>query len=126
MLEQLDNSELVIVANDSQKTAVELGQAGDLALATTVKKSNDKSNADKALDVLAYAKQKQLATIYISLKAPYQLEQFTNTADWVLACFDGNAYQITGSNEYTGAVFNGLTQIISGQINATGHLPITI
>ncbi|MBU2923143.1 glycoside hydrolase family 3 protein [Colwellia sp. 1_MG-2023] len=126
MLEQLDNSELVIVANDSQKTAVELGQAGDLALATTLKKSSDKSNADKALDVLAYAKQKQLATIYISLKAPYQLEQFTNTADWVLACFDGNAYQVSGSDEYTGAVFNGLTQIISGQISATGHLPITI
>jgi beta-N-acetylhexosaminidase len=128
MLEQLDSSELVIVANDSQKTAVEMGQAGDLVHATLASAAtvNDKSNADKALDVLAYAKQKQLATIYISLKAPYQLERFTNIADWVLACFDGNAYQITGSKEYTGAVFNGLTQIISGQISATGHLPITI
>jgi len=126
IFEQLANSELVIVANDSQKTAVELGQAGDLALTKTTKKMDDKSNADKALDVLAYAKQKQLATIYISLKAPYQLAQFTNSADWVLACFDGNAYKITGSKEYTGAVFNGLTQIISGQISATGHLPITI
>jgi beta-N-acetylhexosaminidase len=123
VFEQLDNSDLVIVANDSQKTAVEIGQAGDLVHSTTI---DNKSSADQALSVLAYAKQKQVASIYISLKAPYQLVQFTNTADWVLASFDGNVYQATKSNEYTGAVFNGLAQIITGKISATGHLPITI
>jgi len=122
MFDKIKSNDLVIVANDSQKTAVEMGQTGDLANKSIV---NDKSGADKALSALAYAKQKQIATIYISLKAPYQLQPFTDTADWVLACFDGNTYEINES-EYTGAVFTGLTQVITGKIKATGHLPITI
>ncbi|MBB6542417.1 glycoside hydrolase family 3 protein [Thalassotalea piscium] len=123
MFAQLDNTELVIVANDSQKTAVEIGQASDLTIQSV---NLDKTAADHALSVLAYAKQKQLPAIYISLKAPYQLAQYTATADWVLASFDGNAYQIKDSDGYTGAVFNSLAEIITGEVSATGHLPITL
>jgi beta-N-acetylhexosaminidase len=123
MHQRIDNSELVIVANDSQKTAVETGQASDLINAKII--SNMKS-ADQALSILSYAKEKDLATIYISLNAPYQLEKFTDIADWVLASFDGNAYQEPETHKYTGPVFNALAQIITGQIATMGHLPITV
>jgi len=120
---QIDNTELVIVANDSQKTAVEIGQAGDVVHSLV---SDGASDADQALNVLKYAKQQQLSTIYISLKAPYQLEKFNNIADWVLASFDGSSYKMAGSDKHTGAVFDSLAQIITGKIKAKGSLPITI
>ncbi|MCF2947808.1 glycoside hydrolase family 3 protein [Paraglaciecola aquimarina] len=121
--EQIDDSDLVIVASDSQETAVELGQAVDVIAGQEI---NNKSNADLSLTILKYAKQNGLTSIFVSLKAPYQLDKFNQSADWVLASFDGKTYQALGSTGHTGPAFNSLAEIITGQIKATGNLPISI
>ncbi|GHF83390.1 glycoside hydrolase family 3 N-terminal domain-containing protein [Thalassotalea marina] len=120
---QIADSELLIVASDSQETAVELGQATDVL---TDKNTDKYSNADLALNLLKYAQQQELNSIFISLQAPYQLAKFNETADWVLASFDGKVYQVDDSSDFTGPAFESLAQIITGQITATGKLPISI
>lgn len=120
---KINHSDLVIVASDSQETAVELGQAVDIVEGD---ETNEMNNADLTLTILKYAGDKDVGSIFISLKAPYQLDKFKQVADWVLASFDGKTYRTTDSGEDTGAVFNSLAQIITGQIKATGSLPISI
>lgn len=119
----IDESDLLIVASDSQETAVELGQAIDVS---NIHSSHKNSNADLSLNILKYAEEKQLESVFISLKAPYQLDKFNQLADWVLASFDGKTYQVADSTEYTGPAFNSLAEIITGQIKAAGTLPISI
>ncbi|OKY25227.1 glycoside hydrolase family 3 protein [Thalassotalea sp. PP2-459] len=121
--EQINESDLLIVASDSQETAVELGQAIDVIASSDNSKN---SNADFSLNILKYAEEKHVDSIFISLKAPYQLAKFNQISDWVLASFDGKVFQVADSPEYTGPAFNSLAEIITGQIKATGKLPISI
>ncbi|WP_286233947.1 glycoside hydrolase family 3 protein [Thalassotalea sediminis] len=121
--EQINNSDLLIVASDSQETAVELGQAIDV-IASSDKAKN--SNADFSLNILKYAEEKHVDSIFVSLKAPYQLDKFNQISDWVLASFDGKVFQVADTEDYTGPAFNSLAEIITGQIKAAGKLPISI
>ncbi|PCI60212.1 MAG: glycosyl hydrolase family 3 [Gammaproteobacteria bacterium] len=124
LYQQIDNSDLLIVASDSQKTAVELGGIEDLSNKSKAF-TNKASFGDKTLEALVYAKQQGKKTILVTLKAPYNLDKFRPLADYILASFDGNFYQ-KANGTLDGAAFAALAAIITGKIPATGKLPVSI
>ena len=120
--QQIDDSNLLIVASDSQKTAVEMGGVEDLSQHTFV---DNGSFGDKTLQALKYAKKHKIKTLFISLKAPYHLQNLKPYADCILASFNGDFYE-DKQNEEVGPVFSALASIISGAVVAQGNLPISI
>ena len=132
LYQQIEQSDLLIVASDSQKTAVELGGIEDLVEQLDKNRSSkgaqvhNKNNfADKTLAALMYAKQHHKKTIFITLKSPYNIDKFTKFADCVLASFDGNFYE-NSKGDFIGAAYTALAKIISGDLKAKGHLPVSI
>jgi len=132
LYQKIEQSDLLIVASDSQKTAVEMGGVEDLV--QQLAKNNEKNHsnvqgkkrfADKTLTALKYAKAHHKSTIFISLKTPYNLDKFIEFSDCVLASFDGNFYQ-NSKGSFVGPAFDALSDIISGENKAVGNLPITI
>jgi len=119
--EYIDASDLVIVASDSQVTAVELGGALDIA-----KMQGQDNTATRAFESLRYAKGQDKMTIFIPLNMPYHLAEFAKQADWILATFDGKAYIEQDSGRATSSTFDALAAIISGHAKARGALPITL
>jgi len=119
---KIDASDLVIVASESQDTAVELGGVEDLSSS----KKQELSYGRIALDALIYAKDKNKKTIFVTLKIPYQLEKFQQVADWVLASFDGKTYVDNTTAELRSPAFDALAAVITGKQKVEGDLPIRL
>ncbi len=125
LFSQLNNTDVVIVACDSQKTAVELGGVEDLAHSTEeiIKGPNDSA---KALKILKYAKQKGITTVFVSLKLPTKLAEFNQYSDWLLATFDGHTYYDDKTAKFVAPSLAALTNILLAKQQAKGVLPITL
>lgn len=125
LFSQLNNVDVVIVACDSQKTAVELGGVEDLAHGTEeiVKGSNDSA---KALKILKYAKKQGITTVFVSLKLPTKLAEFNQYSDWLLATFDGHTYYDDKTAKFVAPSLAALTNILLAKQQAKGVLPITL
>jgi len=122
LLNQLDNSDVVIVACDSQKSVVELGGVEDI-----LQGSNARLNySAKALKILKYAKKQGKTTVFVTLKLPTKLAAFNQYSDWLLATFDGNTYVDAKTNKATSPALSALAVVITGQQQAQGVLPITL
>jgi beta-N-acetylhexosaminidase len=125
LFSQLIHTDVVIVACDSQKTAVELGGVEDLAHGTEeiIKGSNDSA---KALKILKYAKQQGKTTVFVSLKLPTKLTEYNQYSDWLLATFDGNTYYDDQTATFVAPSLAALTDILFAKQQAKGVLPITL
>jgi beta-N-acetylhexosaminidase len=90
-------------------------------------KNNELNEAELAWQALLYAKNKGKKTIFISLLCPYDLPNYQNVADVMLAGYDYYGYLTEGNRGYyRGPSMPALTRIIFGINNATGKLPINI
>lgn len=119
---KIQESDVVIVASESQKTAVESGGVEDLST-----NQNTKLNvANFALSTLTYAKEFNKKTVFVTLKVPYQLEKFHPVSDWILASFNGNTYVDSATGLVKSPAFDALAAIISGEEEASGSLPILL
>lgn len=132
LYQQIDRSDLIIVATDNQKTSVEMGgvenfvQQLDKTRSSTGGEVFSKNNyAEKTLSALMYAKQYHKKTILITLKSPYKIAQFAQFSDCIFSSFNGNFYQNLQGN-FIGPVFNTLSDIIAGELPAKGQLPVSI
>ena len=121
-LNNINNSDLVIVASESQKTAVDMGGVEDLV----TEKAEAFTLADKALNVLKYAKSQHKKTIFVTLNIPYQLNTFAPFSDWILTSFDGTAYIDSSTGEFKSPTFDALASVISGNSKVEGTLPIRL
>jgi len=120
--QQIKKSDLLIVASDTQKTAVELGGVDNLAQKNSLISPDFGDNSIKAL---SFAKKHDKKTIFITLKTPYNLAKFLPLSDCVLTSFDGNLYQ-NKNNQLVGAAFEALAAVITGKFLPQGKLPVTI
>lgn len=88
---------------------------------------NQGSDAQFAYQALAYAKSKNKKTIFISLLAPYDLPNYKDVSDVMLAGYDFYGYLAVGNKGYyRGPSMAALTRIIFGIAHAGGKLPIDI
>ena len=85
-----------------------------------------KSEQSAVLEKLLH--QSQLAnkkTVFVSLRAPYDIAKFSQYADAILATY---AYNIDVDNnvKVAGPAFTALAKVLVGKHIATGILPVTV
>jgi beta-N-acetylhexosaminidase len=124
-LKAINQADVIIAANASPaQSAVEIGGMGDLAddPEFTVAKSEQNAVLEKLLHHAHAASKK---TVFISLRAPYDITKFSQYADAILATY---AYNIDIDNnvKVAGPAFTALAKVLVGKHIATGILPVTV
>ena len=121
----INDADIVIAGNASpNQSAVEIGGMDDLADNPAFALS--KSEQGPALEkLLKQAKLGDKHTIFVSLRAPYDIATFGQYADAILATY---AYNIDVDNnvKVAGPAFTALAKVLVGKATATGTLPVTI
>ena len=121
----IKDADVVIAGNATpNQSAVEIGGMDDLkddprfALNT----AEQPKALSSLLDIAASVNKK---TIFISLRAPYDIAQFGSRANAVLASY---AYNIDTdkNNAVAGPAFTALAKVLLGNAHANGVLPVTI
>lgn len=121
----INQADIIIAGNATpNQSAVEIGGMDDLADNPDFALKN--AEQPKALEsLLKMASKQQIPTVFISLRAPYDIAQFGDSADAVLASY---AYNIDVDNNdlVSGPAFTALAKVLLGQAIAKGSLPVTI
>lgn len=124
-LKEMNEADVIIAANASPKqSAVEVGGMDDLA-------DNPEfaiAKADQSAALESLLKQAKLAnkkTVFVSLRAPYDISQFGKFADAVLATYAYNI-DIDTEEKIAGPAFTALAKVLMGKASANGQLPVTV
>ncbi len=121
----INKADVVIAGNATpNQSAVEIGGMDDLKNDPQFALSN--AQQPKALEsLLKVAKKQNKNTVFISLRAPYDIAEFSDYAHAVLASY---AYNIDHDKNdiVTGPAFTALAHVLLGKLPANGTLPVTI
>lgn len=124
-LKALNNADVIIAGNASpNQSAVEIGGMDDLA--DDPQFAIAKSEQGAALErLLQQAQRANKKTVFVSLRAPYDIAKFGQYGDAILATY---AYNIDIDNnvKVAGPAFTALAKVLLGKAAATGTLPITV
>ena len=121
----INKADVVIAGNATpNQSAVEIGGIDNLKNNPQFSLSN--AQQPKALEsLLKVAKKQNKNTVFISLRAPYDIAEFSDYAHAVLASY---AYNIDHDKNdiVTGPAFTALAHVLLGKLPANGTLPVTI
>ena len=109
---------LLIIGIEEIKSVVDLGGVDDL-LST----DNDSVTSDVLLQALVTQKEQGGQSVFVCLKAPYNLAPYIANASMSLTTFDGSTYQ-NGEKIWQGAAFDAIAAVIAQQLIPTGQIPI--
>ncbi|ESP94135.1 glycoside hydrolase family 3 protein [Pseudoalteromonas luteoviolacea] len=115
----------VISAHASpQQSAAEIGGMDDLVELTEYEVS--KQQQPKALlELMQYAHSHQKASIFISLRAPYEIAKYALYNQAILASYAYNV-DVATENDVRGPAYTALAKVIVGKAKALGQLPVSI
>jgi beta-N-acetylhexosaminidase len=124
-LKAINEADIIIAGNASpNQSAVEIGGMDDLAdnPAFAIAKSAQGPALEK---LLQQAQQADKKTVFVSLRAPYDIATFGQYADAILATY---AYNIDVDNDVkvAGPAFTALAKVLVGKKPAQGTLPVTV
>lgn len=131
-LDLLEQADVLIVADISpNQSLAELGGMDDIQ--SWRERTPKNQQLSQQLAQLQAAKKLGKTTIFISLRAPYNVGQFAEYADVILASF---AYNLSKTEfmddygrfitQYEGAIYHALADVITGQKVAMGSLPVSV
>jgi len=121
----ITTADIIIAGNATpNQSAVEIGGMDDLKDDANFALNN--AQQPKALkSLLSFAKANNKNTVFISLRAPYDIAEFGNYAQAVLASYAYNI-DVDKNDVVSGPAFTALAKVLLGQSPANGVLPITI
>ncbi|WP_100642785.1 glycoside hydrolase family 3 N-terminal domain-containing protein [Alteromonas facilis] len=121
---QLASAATIIVGDISpQHSMAEMGGMDDL-----VEWQNRTNKAQQFAIIkhtLAQAKAQQKLTVFVALRAPYVISQFSDDVDIALVTYDYRIYQ-DPDGQARGVMFDALANVLSGKVTARGNLPVTV
>ncbi|WP_299078214.1 beta-N-acetylhexosaminidase [uncultured Paraglaciecola sp.] len=131
-LQALQGVDLIIAADITpDQSLAELGGMDDIQGSS--ERSTKQQQNIQLLNLLSTAKDLGKHTVFISLRTPYNSHVVAPFSDAILASF---SYRLTRweymddygrlITQYQGPIFKALAQVLSGDIQPTGHLPVTI
>ncbi|MBA3662245.1 MAG: hypothetical protein H0W64_10975 [Gammaproteobacteria bacterium] len=113
--------------NISASSSMLIGDSKDSSNSFLVREKSNYSDAYFAYQALQYAKKQGKKTIFISLLAPYDLPNYKDVSDVMLAGYNFYGYLTDGNHGYyRGPSMQALTRIIFGISRAKAKLPINI
>ncbi len=109
-----------------RQSAAEFGGIEDLAQLDEARLIREHRPQD-LMALLAHAKKQQIPTIFISLRTPYEIQQFGQYADWALASYSYHFdHQAPSQQHYQGSAYDALAQVLLQQATASGQAPVTL
>ncbi|WP_462163418.1 glycoside hydrolase family 3 protein [Pseudoalteromonas xiamenensis] len=121
----IEQANMIIAAHASpQQSAVEIGGAEDVELL----KSHRLQAAQQPttlMKLMGHAQDVGKKTVFISLRAPYEIAEFSKLSNAVLASYAYNI-DVDSEREVSGPAFTALAEVILGKHQANGVLPVTI
>lgn len=107
------------------QSAAELGVLADL-LALTPTKISPLEQKRALKEAFTYAKSAQKNTILVSMRTPYELEEFTQLADVRLATYSYNQQPSTALRPLSGPAYDAVVGYLLGKFSLTGTLPVSL
>ncbi|WP_339726181.1 glycoside hydrolase family 3 protein [uncultured Paraglaciecola sp.] len=132
LMDDANNADLIISADISPRQSMaELGGMDDINRWQQRPSSDDQTA--RLMSVTQQAKVLGKQTLFISLRAPYNVPEYAPFADAILATFAYNLHPNSYVDdygrlvtEYSGTSFNAIADILTGNLMPTGKLPISI
>lgn len=124
-LKHINQADIIIAGNASpNQSAVEIGGMDDLA--DDPKFAISRADQGNALEeLLKQAKLANKKTIFVSLRAPYDIAKYGQYGDAILATYAYNI-DIDNDDKVAGPAFIALAKVLLGKAKAEGSLPVTI
>lgn len=124
-LQQLEGVEtqrhkLLIIGLEDKQSVVVAGGMDDMD-----QTSEQHIDQESVLSIMQKSNTVGGGSVFISLKAPYHCQRYSDVASMALASFDATCYQLS-DDQWTGSAFKALSQAIFNQVPVTGTLPINI
>jgi beta-N-acetylhexosaminidase len=88
--------------------------------------ANKKRLNSKLKQLLIYAKTHHKHITFVSLRMPYDVKDYNQYANTLIATYSYNQYKDIHSGIITSPVYNSLAKLLSGDITATGVLPVSL
>lgn len=131
-MDLIKQADVLIAADISpEQSLVELGGMDDVQ--SWRERAPKEQQLSQQLALLQAAKARGKASIFISLRTPYNTALFADSADAILASFSFNLNKTEFIDDYgrlitqyEGAIYNALADVITGQKVATGSLPVSV
>lgn len=133
--QQIKAADVVIGAHISpRQSAAEMGGMDDLKANKAL--SLKVADAKVIYNLLAAAKKQSKRVIFVSLRTPYEISDFSKVADATLATYSyntysnnsysSNTYQEATSDKLRSPALEGLAHVLAGKVAAKGKLPVTV
>lgn len=125
-LAQIKQADLVLGSLISPaQSAAELGVLADLQ-ALPAMKLTVKEQKQLLLQLLQQAKAQGKKTVMVSLRTPYELTDFADSADLRLATYSYNQKPQTAARPFSGPAYDAVIAFLLGRIQAQGQLPVSL
>lgn len=122
---QIRSADVLIAAHASPaQSAVEIGGMEDVKLLKS-HRLQAKQQPEMLADLLEFAHSIQKPSIFVSLRAPYEIKTLGKVSNAVLATYAYNI-DVDDDNKVTGPAFSALADVLLGNSKPTGLLPVTI
>ncbi|KZN69833.1 glycoside hydrolase family 3 protein [Pseudoalteromonas luteoviolacea] len=119
------DADIVISAHASpQQSAAEIGGMDDVAELKSYELSKQ-AQPKALLKLMQYAHSRKKASVFISLRAPYEISKYAQYNQAVLASYAYNV-DVTDENDVRGPAYTALANVILGNAEALGRLPVSI
>ena len=125
-LQQIKQADLVLGSLISPaQSAAELGVLADLQ-ALPAMKLTVAEQKQLLVQLLQQAKAQGKKTVMVSLRTPYELTDFADSADLRLATYSYNQKPQTALRPFSGPAYDAVIAFLLGKIQAQGQLPVSL
>lgn len=125
-LQQITQADLVLASLISPaQSAAELGVLADLQ-ALPAMKLTVAGQKTLLMQLLQQAKASGKKTVMVSLRTPYELADFANSADLRLATYSYNQKPQTAERPFSGPAYDVVIGFLLGKAKAQGQLPVVL
>lgn len=125
-LKQIEDADLVLGSLISPaQSAAELGVLADLQ-ALPAMKLTVAEQKQQLMQLLKHAKAQGKQTVMVSLRTPYELTDFADSADVRLATYNYNQKPQTAPRPFSGPAYDAVIGYLLGKVKAPGQLPVSL
>lgn len=124
-----NQADTIVISSISPKQSLaEIGGMDDLAKSVQMNKNakwpkTERLSQLKAMTAVAKLQNQQV--VFVSLRAPYEANEFIDLADDIITTY---SYTHTTNNDtkFSGPAYDALAELFTGNVKASGVLPVTI
>jgi len=121
----ITNADVILGAHIApRQSAAEMGGMDDLVSNNQL--SKEIIGPEVVYELLEQGKKLNKKVIFVSLRTPYEISEFSQVADISIATYAYNTHRNPETNNFESPALSALAKVITGKILAKGSLPVTV